>query len=163
MTRRRVTHDEKVDRLHQLDVFRHCTRDELARIAAICTDIELVAGSVLCRQGELGAEFFVIVLGDAAVDVAGTRVATLGRGSFFGEHALLEHSPRNATVTAITPLRVLVFNRAEFNTMLLDAPHAVSDMLLRGQPPRQRRAQPATCSSARARKTHRPAHWRMTP
>ena len=95
----------------------------------ISTEVHLAAGHVMCRQGGFEAEFFVIVDGDAGVDVDRTRVATLGRGSFFGEHALLEHSAANASVTAITPMTVLVLNRGEFETMLLDAPHTASMML----------------------------------
>ena len=129
MAERRGNQLTKIEMLHDLSVFSHCPREELERIAAICTEVRVGAGDVVCRQGSLRAEFFVIVVGDAAVDVDGARVATLGRGSFFGEQALLEHSARNATVSATTPLTLLVFNRAEFNTMLSDAPHAASDML----------------------------------
>jgi CRP-like cAMP-binding protein len=129
VTRLRSNVDQRVEMLHGLDVFEQCTRDELERIAQISTELRIDAGRVLCRQGEFDAEFFVIVDGEAGVHVDGRQATTLGRGSFFGEHALLDHSPRNATVTAITPMSVLVLNRAEFETMLHDAPHAASEML----------------------------------
>jgi CRP-like cAMP-binding protein len=129
MTSRWGTLDRQLETLRDLDIFRSCTHDELERIATISTELRVDAGRVLCRQGEFNAEFFVIVDGEAEVDVDGTRVNTLGRGGFFGEHALLDHSARNATVTALTPMALLVFNRAEFDTLLIDAPHAASEML----------------------------------
>jgi CRP-like cAMP-binding protein len=122
-------HDPKVDQLSDLDLFRHCTRSELEGIAEICTEVQLGQGRVVVRQGEFEYEFFVIVEGDASVDVDGEQIAKLGRGTFFGEQALISHGARNATVTAMTPLRALVFNRAEFNTMMRNAPHAASDMM----------------------------------
>ena len=60
---------------------------------------------MLCKEGQLGSEFFVIVEGEADVTKEGTHLATLGAGDFFGEIALIERSKRIATVTAKTPLR----------------------------------------------------------
>jgi voltage-gated potassium channel len=49
-------------------------------------------------------------------------VAEVGRGDFLGEMGLLSGSPRTATVTATTPLTVLVSSAGEFRTMLRVAP-----------------------------------------
>ena len=48
-------------------------------------------------------------------------VAILGAGEIAGEMALLEGTPRNATVTAITPATVYVANPREF-TVLMSVP-----------------------------------------
>ncbi len=130
MTIRHGHHDAKIDMLGSIEIFRHCSPDELSAIASACTGLDLPAGKVLCRQGSIGVEFFVIIEGEVAVDVDGSRVATLGRGSFVGEKALLEHSARNATVTAVTPLSVFVFNAGEFGVLFHGAPHAGADMLI---------------------------------
>jgi CRP-like cAMP-binding protein len=122
--------DAKRDALASLEIFRHCTTDELDVLAQVSTRLDLPAGQVLCRQGDIGFEFFVIAEGEVAVGVDGHRVATLGRGNFVGEQSLLEHSRRNATVTALTPLSVYVFNLGEFSVLLHDAPHAAADMLI---------------------------------
>ena len=123
-------HDAKVEMLAKIEIFRHCNADELSALASSSTGLHLPAGSVLCRQGSIGREFLVIVEGEVAVEVDGRQVATVGQGSFVGEQALLAHSSQNATVTALTPLSVLVLNPGEFGTLLHDAPHAATDILI---------------------------------
>ena len=129
MTRRRGFHDEKVAMMGGLDLFGECTPDEVGRLATISTEVPVAVGEVMCCQGGFESEFFVIVDGYADVDVDGVRVATLRRGDFFGEQALLVNGARNASVTAISPMTVLVLNRGEFEAMLVDAPHAAAAML----------------------------------
>ena len=71
----------------------------------------MAAGEVLCKEGETGQEFFVIVEGETEVTSKGKRVAERGDGDFVGEIALLEETTRTATVTAKTRLRVFVLTR----------------------------------------------------
>lgn len=130
MSLRHRQHDPKIDALGKIDIFSHCTPSELELLASASTALTLEAGTVLCRQGSLGHEFFVISEGEVSVEVDGRQVAVLGPGSFFGEHSLLAHSPRNATVSAFTEISVFVFGVGEFSTMLHDAPHAAADMLI---------------------------------
>ena len=47
----------------------------------------------------------------------GRRVNTLGPGDFFGELAALNPGPRNATVTALSDLEVLIIGPREFAAM----------------------------------------------
>ena len=106
-------------------------------LQSLATPLRVAAGRVLCREGEVGREFFVIGEGEAAVTVAGHEVAVLGPDDFFGELALLDGAPRNATVTALTPMEVHVLNRAEFAT-LLDVSPVVARRILRVVGPRLR-------------------------
>lgn len=89
--------------------------------AAMLRHADLVwaeAGRVLCEEGAIGRQAFVIVDGLAEVVVAGERVATLAAGSFAGEVSLLDHQPRTATVRAVTPMRLLVIGPREFGSMV---------------------------------------------
>ena len=49
-------------------------------------------------------------------------MATIGPGAVFGEMALIDRVPRNASVTASTPMRLLVIGQREFTGLLDEAP-----------------------------------------
>jgi CRP/FNR family transcriptional regulator, cyclic AMP receptor protein len=56
------------------------------------------------------------------VSMHGKKLATLGPGSFFGDLALLDKAPRNATVTAETPMELMVLGQREFASMIDEVP-----------------------------------------
>jgi CRP-like cAMP-binding protein len=72
-------------------------------------------GEYLFREGEAGTEMFVIQEGEISVTKRGgageVHLATLGRGDFIGEMALLETLPREASAQAIGSTRVLVISQ----------------------------------------------------
>jgi CRP-like cAMP-binding protein len=81
------------------------------------------AGMPAIRQGDLGDRYFVIEQGSARVDVSGAYARSLGPGDGFGEIALLEDSPRTATVTALDDLALVWLERDEFlSALTLNAP-----------------------------------------
>ena len=72
---------------------------------------------MLAREGRIGRELFLILTGSVAVTQQGRRVNTLGAGDFFGELAAMDPGPRNATVTALSDLDVLIIGPREFSAM----------------------------------------------
>ena len=98
--------------------------DELLRVAQLAEDVEAAAGAELIDQGRVGQECFVILDGTAGVYVAGEHVATLEGGSMVGEMALIEHRPRNASVVAETPLKLVSFDTRAFKQLLTEMPKA---------------------------------------
>ncbi len=78
----------------------------------------LPPGTAAIRQGEPGDQFFVIDSGHARVDVSGRIARTLGPGDGFGEIALLEDTPRTATVTAVDDLVLIAIDRDDFLSAL---------------------------------------------
>jgi CRP/FNR family cyclic AMP-dependent transcriptional regulator len=124
-----MAQDAKLDRLAGIPLFSGAERRQLERLAALCTEVDVPEGRVLCREGEPGHEFFVIADGTAVVSVGGRDVATLRTGDFFGELALLDGRARTATVTANSAMRVLVLSRAEFSAMVHEDPIVAVRML----------------------------------
>jgi len=112
----------KLDLIKGAPLFEQCSKKDLQRIAQIADEIDLRAGKVLMQEGERGREFFVIVSGEVEVRRKGRKLATLGPGSFVGEMALLSKAPRVATVTAATPLDVLVITERAFLDLLEKMP-----------------------------------------
>jgi CRP/FNR family transcriptional regulator, cyclic AMP receptor protein len=115
---RLFTQDTKVEALKRAPLFEGLSRKELVQLARVSEDVEVPPGKVLCKEGQLGREFFVIVDGEVEVTRDGKRVATRTGGEFFGEIALLEDIPRTATVTAKTPLRFFVLTRKDFRHLV---------------------------------------------
>ena len=104
--------------MKQAPLFEGLSQKELLEIARVTEDLQVPAGTVLCKEGALGREFFVIVEGTADVTRGGSPVATRGTGDFVGEIALLTEMRRTATVTATTPLRCLILMRGDFRRVL---------------------------------------------
>jgi CRP/FNR family transcriptional regulator, cyclic AMP receptor protein len=109
--------DPRVERLRTVPLFASCTEKELQFISSHVDEVDFASGRTLCKKGETGGDFFVILEGSARVEASeGQR--TLGPGDFFGEIALLDNGPRTATVVAATPMRCLVLGHEQFRDVL---------------------------------------------
>jgi putative ABC transport system ATP-binding protein len=108
--------------LMQCPIFTRLTPRTLTEVADQVIAEKHPAGAVIVRQGDPGDKFYVIKSGtvDVIVEDAGKRrtVATLGKGSFFGEAALLTGAPRNATVVAKEDLEVYTLGKEQFQAVI---------------------------------------------
>jgi CRP/FNR family transcriptional regulator, cyclic AMP receptor protein len=118
-----------IQHLGEVALFAGCSRKELQAIARRSTPTSVAAGKTLITEGAAGREFFVIESGSATVRRNGRKIATVGPGQAFGELALLDNAPRNATVTADTDMEVLVLTRAEFTALLDEVPGIARKLL----------------------------------
>ena len=125
----RFRQDSKIAALKRIPLFEGLSRRQLVRVARLSDDLEIPAGTVLCKQGSRGQEFFVIIEGEATVFRDGQDLGALGGGDFFGEIALLEPVKRMATVTAATPLRAFVITRQAFAGVLATDPEIERKLL----------------------------------
>lgn len=121
-----------------LQILNDAQRRELAR--RLETQL-FTAREIICRQGELGEQFYIIKNGAVEVTAHNDHgqtavVRTMGPGDFFGEISLLTGEPRSATVTALEDAEMLVMNKEDMRCMLGQnsklAAH-VSDVLARRQ------------------------------
>ncbi len=108
--------------LAEVPLFSACSKKDLQLISKRTERVQVPPGKVLVREGAAGAEFFVILEGTAEVTRHGRRVAILGPGDFFGDLALLDRAPRNATVTAKTDMELAVLGQREFAAMIDEVP-----------------------------------------
>ncbi|MGH3101945.1 MAG: cyclic nucleotide-binding domain-containing protein, partial [Thermoleophilia bacterium] len=97
--------------------FSSMSEQELAAVAGEAGELSVGAGTVLAREGDLGEEFFVIESGTAEVTSGGAPVAKLGAGDFFGEIALIREERRTATVTASSPMVLIVMTGSSFRLL----------------------------------------------
>lgn len=125
----RWSKNTKVELLRSVSLFGSCTNKELQSIAGLADEVEVPAGYVLTKEGQPGAEFFIVVEGKAKASLRAKLLSTYGPGDFFGEMALLERQPRAATITAQTPMKLLVLSHATFWRFLREAPTVALNML----------------------------------
>lgn len=131
--------DAYLDHLAQVPLFSACNKSELKRLARRTTDAKIDAGQVVIRERQGAHDFFVVVEGKAEVSRGGRPVTVLGPGDFFGELGLLDPGLRDATVTALTPLEIIVLPQWDFEAALDEAP-GMTRKLLAGMARRLREA-----------------------
>jgi len=115
---------DAADRLRSVAFFEGFTDAELERVAELAEQIEAEANAELTDQGRPGQEAYVILEGTAGVEVNGVQIAEVHAGEIVGEMALIDHRPRIATVRALTPLKLLVFDAHRFRRLLDEMPKA---------------------------------------
>lgn len=125
-----MARDEKLDLLHSIPLFARFDRHHLERLGMLTEEVDVPAGKVLIRQGDLGDDLMILVSGRVGVERDGARVNELGPGDFFGEIALIDHGPRTATVTAELPSRLLVVNHRDFHALMEEFPEVAATVLL---------------------------------
>jgi CRP/FNR family transcriptional regulator, cyclic AMP receptor protein len=117
-----MAREDYLNHLAAVPLFSGCTTRELRDIAKATVELTLEQDKQFVTQGDVGREAFIIVEGNADVSRGGQPIARLGPGDCVGELALLDHGPRTATVTAATPLTVLVLGPREFSGLLDEVP-----------------------------------------
>lgn len=116
----RLRKDAKIEMLRRVPLFKECTKQQFQAIASVADELDWPQGRPIARQGESGREFVIIVEGNTDVTIDSKKVGSLGAGDFFGEMSLLTRQPRIATVTPMSPLRVLVITERAFSGLLRD-------------------------------------------
>jgi CRP-like cAMP-binding protein len=93
-----------VDLLKKVPLFAGLDKKELDAIASSMRERRFKAGDTVTQEGAGGVGFFVVQEGQADVNVGGESKGSVGPGDYFGEIALINESPRTATLTASTDM-----------------------------------------------------------
>ena len=117
------------DTLSQLALFADLTPSQLEAIAHSHEEDVFPAGERVLRRGLSGGNFYVILEGEAAVEIGGEERHRLTRGDFFGEISVLTGEPPTADVVARTMLRCLVIPGPQLERLLLDRPQFMLRLL----------------------------------
>jgi CRP/FNR family transcriptional regulator, cyclic AMP receptor protein len=92
------------DTLKKVPLFAGLDDKELESIASSMRERRFKAGDTVTQEGAGGVGFFVVEEGEADVNVGGEAKGSVGPGDYFGEIALINESPRTATLTARTDM-----------------------------------------------------------
>jgi CRP/FNR family transcriptional regulator, cyclic AMP receptor protein len=120
-----LTTVEKVLFLKSIDLFSQIPGEDLAQVALIASEESRESSEDIFVEGDVGDALFLVIEGKVRVHRQEKTIAELGERECFGEMALLDASPRSATVTALADLTLLKIAREDFEDLLTEK-HAIS-------------------------------------
>ena len=106
--------DPKVEALRQVPLFERCASKDLEFVASRTDEVEVPAGRLLVQQGRPADTFYLLLEGEADLEVDGKTRPALKAGDFFGEISMLDLGPATATVVTRTPARLMVMSHTQF-------------------------------------------------
>jgi len=117
-----ITLEEIINFLLEAPMFGDLDPTELSEVVHIMQVQRLRTGQHVFREGDHGDAWYVLYEGEVEVVKDGALgsnvIATLGPRSCFGEMAILDGSPRSATVRATSAATAFRFPRPEFKELL---------------------------------------------
>ena len=116
------------EQLATVPLFDSLSPDELQAISSLTDLRQEEEGAVLVGERAPGYTLFVLQEGTATVTSRGETITTLGAGDFFGEIALLGEGEHTATVTAASPVSLVVMFGSDFRVFERDFPEATAIM-----------------------------------
>jgi CRP-like cAMP-binding protein len=113
--------------LERVPLFEQLNAPELVALYRKFKPESAASGETVIKQGDNGDKFYLIEDGEVSVshDDRGAEIelARLGRGSFFGEIALLKNIPRTASVTAREQTRMLALTKHDLEEITASFEH----------------------------------------
>lgn len=116
-----------IETLRRCALFAQVEEATLAEVARTLRRRRFRRGEVIFHQGDPGDSLHIIESGAVKIALpspegAEAIIATLRRGDFFGELALLDGAPRSATAAALEATETLVLSREQFRQLIESAP-----------------------------------------
>jgi CRP-like cAMP-binding protein len=118
-----------VESVSRLALFADLRHSELADLLPGLEEVSFHEGQWVIRRGQSDVGLFVIVDGEASVVLEGDELASLSKGTFFGEISVLLDEPTVADIIARTPLRCLYIPPDQVEAFLLANPRVMFRML----------------------------------
>jgi CRP-like cAMP-binding protein len=125
-----VNEVELLETLSTFSIFADLSSSELEAVAHTFEEEWFGEGQRILRQGFTGGGFYLILNGEAGVNIDGQERARLARGDFFGEMSVLLDEPPSADVVALTPLHCLVLAGPQLADWLVTQPQVTLRVLL---------------------------------
>src|SRR5690348_17671802 len=104
--------DANIEALGKVPLFASSTRKELEFLVTRTDEVDVPAGRTLITQGTAADSFYLLLSGEATVQVDGRERPALRPGSFFGEISMLDRGPATATVVTSGPSKLMVMSHA---------------------------------------------------
>ncbi|MFH2059803.1 MAG: Npt1/Npt2 family nucleotide transporter [Pseudomonadota bacterium] len=118
---------EKILLLKEIEIFSGLSAAELAAIAAVTKELDYPADQAVFKQNTIGKTVFLIIEGQVDVimeheDGKEIVIDHISSGGAFGEMALIDDSPRSATIKTTAPSRFIILHKQEFKETVMEYP-----------------------------------------
>lgn len=118
---------EKILLLKEIEIFSGLSAAELAAIASITKELDYDSQRTIIKQNDVGETVFLIIEGqvDVIMEQTGGKeviIDHIASGGSFGEMALIDNSPRSATIRTTAPSRFLILHKQEFKETVMEYP-----------------------------------------
>lgn len=109
-----------VNFLHRLDFFKEMAYELLIPLAEQLKVFEIEPKAVICKEGEIGTIFYVLIKGKIKVYKKAIQISTMQKpGIGFGELALQsDNMKRQATLVAETHTTLIALTKEDYNIYL---------------------------------------------
>ena len=91
--------------------------------------LQLAAGDFLFREADSGDKMYVLLEGEMEILLGDFVLETAGPGTLIGEMALIDDSPRTASVVAKTSCRLAEIDRRRFHFLVQQTPHFATHVM----------------------------------
>src|SRR5215218_6581899 len=125
-----MSKDQYIQRLKSVPLFSSLAKRELDLLVRQADHLRYPARYRVVREGTPGEEFWMVIEGELAVHRGGRQVAVLGAGDYFGELAVIDPAPRDASVVAITPVELMVLGRRRFWATVEGSPALMRKLMI---------------------------------
>lgn len=117
-----------VSALKLVPFFNNLSEDETEKLSRRLVPRRFNSGQIIFHHGDPGGLLYIIIKGKVKIthstpDGQEAMLAIFGAGDFFGELALLDDSPRSATIEALEPTETMTLHRDEFIRFIHDNPN----------------------------------------
>ena len=118
---------EKVLILKTVGIFAEVPDEILAEVASLLVPVDIPAGKIVIREGDIGGTLYIVVDGRVRVRQDNRTIIELGEREVFGELAALDPAPRSATVVTLEDSRLLELRNEHLEQLM-----AVNPGIVRG-------------------------------
>jgi CRP-like cAMP-binding protein len=125
----RRTVRQNAQSLAAVPLFAGFSTKHLKRLASQSDELAFEPREAIVEEGMLGETLFVVLNGRGKVTRRGRKVGEVLPGDFFGELSAIDGGPRTASITAVTPVRVVRLFRRTLRKLLQDEPQLTVKIL----------------------------------
>lgn len=135
-TKKQTELEQRVQFIQKFQFFESLSKSQLKEIEPLFFERSYAEGEFLFELDQPGAALFILEEGEVAIEISSgtnqfTQIAVLKAGSFIGEIALLDNSPRSANAKALKPVKALALFRTDLNK-LVDSHPEIAVHIFRG-------------------------------